>query len=99
MAALLDKLFNTDKRELAKIEDKATLVENWADKMTARTDEQLKAETPALRQQLADGKSLDDIMPEAFAAIREAARRVIGEYAFHVQVMGGIVYTKAILRK
>ena len=91
MAALLDKLFNTDKRELAKIEDKATLVENWADKMTAMTDEQLKAETPALRQQLADGKSLDDIMPEAFAAIREAARRVIGEYAFHVQVMGGIV--------
>jgi len=91
MATFLDRLFSTDKRELAKIEAKAQPVEALADQMKALSDDELKDKTPYFRQQLAAGKTLDDIMPEAFAAIREAARRVIGEYPFHVQIMGGIV--------
>lgn len=91
MASILDKLFNYDKRQLAQIEAKAAPVEALAEEMSALSDEELKAKTPYFKEQLAQGKTLDDILPQAFAAVREAAKRVIGEYPFHVQVMGGIV--------
>ena len=57
--------------------------------MAALTDDQLKAKTPEFRQRLAQGETLDDILVEAFAVVREAAKRVIGQYHFDVQLMGG----------
>ena len=59
--------------------------------MAAMTDEQLQAKTPEFRQRYQKGESLDDMLPEAFAVAREGAKRVLGLYPFHVQVMGGIV--------
>src|SRR5699024_12753255 len=55
----------------------------------AMSDEELQAMTPEFKERLADGQSLDDIMPEAFATVREAARRILGQRHFDVQIMGG----------
>ena len=55
------------------------------------TDEELKARTPMLKKRLEDGETLDDILPDAFATIREAAKRTIGQRHFDVQLIGGIV--------
>ena len=55
------------------------------------TDEQLRAKTPEFRERLAAGETLDDLLPDAFAAIREAADRVLGMRPYRVQVIGGIV--------
>lgn len=53
------------------------------------TDDELRAETAVFKQRIADGESLDDLLPEAFAAVREAARRTLGQRHFDVQIMGG----------
>ena len=86
----LSKLFNTEKKVLKTLEDKAALVEALADEMAALTDEELQAKTPYFKEQLANGKTLDDILPEAFAVCREAGKRVLGEYPYHVQILGAI---------
>ncbi|HAO62250.1 MAG TPA: preprotein translocase subunit SecA [Erysipelotrichaceae bacterium] len=88
---LLDKLFSVDKKRLDEITKRAKEVDALAQTYAAMSDEQLKAKTPELKQRMADGASLEELLPEAFATAREAARRVIGEYPFFVQVMGGIV--------
>ena len=86
----LSRLFNTEKKVLKTLEDRAALVEALADEMAALTDEELQAKTPYFKEQLANGKTLDDILPEAFAVCREAAKRVLGEYPYHVQILGAI---------
>src|ERR1700753_1756564 len=60
-------------------------------RFVAMSDEQLKAMTPAFRERLAKGESLDDILPEAFAVVREAAKRTLGQRHFDVQLVGGMV--------
>ena len=62
-----------------------------SDEYAALTDEQLRAKTDEFRQRYADGESLDDLLPEAFATAREAAWRVLGMKPFRVQLIGGIV--------
>ena len=62
-----------------------------ADEYRALTDEELRAKTPEFKARLANGETLDDILPEAFAAVREAAGRVLGLYPYRVQLIGGIV--------
>ncbi|MCS7002499.1 MAG: preprotein translocase subunit SecA, partial [Dehalococcoidia bacterium] len=57
----------------------------------ALSDADLRAKTDEFRQRLADGETLDDLLPEAFAAVREAARRAIGQRHYNVQLLGGIV--------
>ncbi|MBQ1521700.1 MAG: preprotein translocase subunit SecA, partial [Erysipelotrichaceae bacterium] len=91
MAGFLDRLFNSNARELRALEEKVSKVEAYADEMRNLSDEDLKAKTPYLKEKLANGSTLDDILPEAFAVVREAAYRVIDEYPFHVQLMGGVV--------
>lgn len=91
MANVLSRLFNEDERRLKKIEKSIQPVLAMADKYRAMSDEQLKAETPRLKEKLANGATLDDIMCEAFATAREACRRVIGEYPYPVQVIGAAV--------
>lgn len=90
MANILKKLYNDDKRELKKFEKIADKVEAHADEMGKLSDEQLQAKTPEFRDRLKKGESLDDILPEAFAVAREGAKRVLGLYPFHVQILGGI---------
>ena len=91
MANVLTRLFNEDERRLKKIEKSIQPVLAMADKYKAISDEELKAETPRLKEKLANGATLDDIMCEAFATAREACRRVIGEYPYPVQVIGAAV--------
>lgn len=90
MANLLRKIFDTDKPELKELEKIAKQIETFADQMAALTDEQLQAKTPELQERYQKGETLDEMLPEAFAVVREAAKRVLGLYPFHVQLMGGI---------
>lgn len=90
MVNILKKLYNDDKRELKKFEKIAAKVEAHADEMSKLSDEQLQAKTPEFRDRLKKGESLDDLLPEAFAVAREGAKRVLGLYPFHVQILGGI---------
>ncbi len=91
MANFIDTLFNTDGRKLKAIEKKIKPAEDLADKYSKLSDDELKAMTPKLKERLAAGETLDDILPEAFATAREACRRVIGEYPYHVQLVGAAV--------
>ena len=91
MANLISRLWNEDQRKIRKIEKSIKPILAMEDTYRQMSDAQLQAETPRLRALLAEGKSLDDIMPEAFAAAREACRRVIGEFPYPVQLMGGAV--------
>ena len=90
MANILKKLYNADKRELKRFEKIADQVESYADQMAALSDEELQAKTPEFRSRIEKGESLDDLLPEAFAVSREASKRVLGLYPFHVQILGGI---------
>ncbi|WEV45438.1 preprotein translocase subunit SecA [Streptococcaceae bacterium ESL0687] len=91
MANIVKKLIENDKREIKKLDKKADEVEKFADEMAALSDENLKAKTSILRKRYQNGESLDDLLPEAFAVVREGAKRVLGLYPYHVQIMGGIV--------
>ena len=91
MAGIFDKILNVDGRRLKEIEKKIKPVLALEEKYAAMSDEELQAETPRFRKLLEEGKTTDDILPEAFAASREACRRVIGEFPYPVQVMGAAV--------
>lgn len=91
MANILRKWIESDRRELRRINKIANKVENYADEMSRLTDDELQAKTPEFKQRIKDGESLDQLLPEAFAVAREGAKRVLGLYPFHVQIMGGIV--------
>ncbi|MBR2686190.1 MAG: preprotein translocase subunit SecA [Erysipelotrichaceae bacterium] len=91
MANFLTKLFNYDERRLREIRKIADKVDELAPKMSAMDEEELKAQTAKLKGRLANGETLDDILPEAYATVREAAKRVIGEYPYYVQIVGAIV--------
>lgn len=71
--------------------DKVAAVNEWESNIASLSDAGLKAKTAEFKQRLADGETLDDILPEAFAVVREASKRVLGMRHFDVQVMGGIV--------
>ncbi len=87
----LRKIIESDRGTLRQLNQLANKVETYADDMVALSDTELQAKTPYFRELLAQGKTLDDILPEAFAVVREAAKRVLGLYPFHVQIMGSAV--------
>ena len=91
MANILRKWIESDRRELRRINKIANKVESYADEMSKLTDDELQAKTPELKQKLKNGATLDQLLPESFAVAREGAKRVLGLYPFHVQIMGGIV--------
>ena len=92
MASIVEKVFGSHSdRELRRIYPIVDRIEAMRDRMVAMSDEELKAQTPKLKAELAEGKTLDDILPEAFATVREAARRVLGMEHFRVQLIGGVV--------
>ena len=88
---LIDRLFNTDKKVLNEIERMVKPTESYSKAMEALSDDELKAKTDEFKARLKDGETLDDIMCEAFAVAREAARRVIGEYPYFCQLEGACV--------
>ena len=89
---LIQKIFGTySERELKSIYPIADKIEALEEEYRGLTDEQLQAKTPEFKQRLQQGETLDDILPEAFAAVREAADRVLGLRPYRVQLIGGIV--------
>ena len=89
---LLKKLFGTSSaKELKAIKPIVDKIEALDEEYSKLTDEQLKAKTPEFKERLANGETLDDILPEAFAACREAAWRVLGMKPYWVQLIGGII--------
>jgi preprotein translocase subunit SecA len=87
---VLDKLSNLGEgRKLKNLEALAQLVNTFEPEVEDLSDEELRAKTGEMRQRVAAGESLDDLLPEAFATVREAARRTIGQRHFDVQLMGG----------
>ena len=88
---VLRSLIENDKGEQRKLEKMADRVFSYADEMAALSDEQLQAKTTEFKERYSKGESLDDLLYEAYAVVREGARRVLGLYPYKVQVMGGIV--------
>ncbi|OZI12750.1 preprotein translocase subunit SecA [Bacillaceae bacterium SAS-127] len=87
---LLNKLFDANKREVKRLEHMATKVEALASATEALSDEELRAKTTEFQERYRNGESLDDLLTEAFAVVREGARRVLGMFPYRVQIMGGI---------
>lgn len=91
MANILRTIIENDRGELRKLEKMADRVIAYEDTMATMTDEELQAKTAEFRERYAKGESLDDLLYEAFAVVREGAKRVLGLFPYKVQIMGGIV--------
>ena len=87
--AFLKSIFDGNEREVARVRKTAVAVNAHEPAMQALSDDELRGLTPRFRERLAAGETLDDLLPEAFAAVREAARRTLGMRHFDVQIMGG----------
>ena len=89
--SLMEKIFgDLNAKEVKKIEKIVDKVEAFDEQMQAKSDDELRAMTPYLKERLAAGETLDDILPEAFAVCREAAWRTLGMKHFRVQLIGGV---------
>ncbi|HGJ6927975.1 TPA: preprotein translocase subunit SecA [Streptococcus pneumoniae] len=91
MANILKTIIENDKGEIRRLEKMADKVFKYEDQMAALTDDQLKAKTVEFKKRYQNGESLDSLLYEAFAVVREGAKRVLGLFPYKVQVMGGIV--------
>ena len=92
MASIIEKIFGThSERELRTIEPIVAKIEALEPEYKSLSDAELRGKTDLFKKRLAEGETLDDILPEAFAAVREAAWRVLGMRHFHVQLIGGVV--------
>ncbi|MBT6394360.1 MAG: preprotein translocase subunit SecA, partial [Nitrospinaceae bacterium] len=88
----LNGVFGTaNERQIKKIQPILELVNSLESRYLEMTDDELKDETPIFRERLASGETLDDILPEAFALVREAGRRFLNMRHFDVQIIGGVV--------
>ena len=89
---IIDKVFGThSERELKRIEPIVKKIESYRDAMGQLTDDELKSKTTEFKKRLADGETLDDLLPEAYAVVREAAKRVLNQEHYRVQLIGGII--------
>ena len=91
MANILKTIIENDKGEIRRLEKMADKVFKYEDQMAALTDDQLKSKTVEFKERYQNGESLDSLLYEAFAVVREGAKRVLGLFPYKVQVMGGIV--------
>ena len=90
--SIIEKVFGThSERELKRIEPIVKKIESYRDEMGKLTDEELRGKTAEFKRRVAEGTSLDDILPEAYAVVREGARRVLNQEHYRVQLIGGIV--------
>ena len=90
MLGILKKTFDGNKREVKKLEKIADQIEALANDMSKLSDEDLRSKTADFKQRLQKGETTDDILVEAFAVVREAAKRVLGLYPYRVQLMGAV---------
>ncbi|MFP5105552.1 preprotein translocase subunit SecA [Neobacillus sp. C211] len=90
MMGILNKVFDLNKRELKRLDKLATKIDALATETERLTDDQLREKTEEFKARYQNGETLDDLLVEAFAVVREGARRVLGLYPYHVQLMGGI---------
>lgn len=88
---LLKELFGSNKREIKKLQSIVDKVNSFEGEIIKLSDDKLKDKTKEFKSRLREGETLDDILPEAFAVVRETAKRVIGERHYDVQLLGGIV--------
>ena len=89
---LIQKVFGThSEREIKRIEGLVNKIESLRDSMMALSDEQLKDKTKEFKKRLQDGETLDDLLTDAYAVVREAARRILGTEHYRVQLIGGII--------
>lgn len=91
MANVLRTIIENDKGEVRKLTKIAKKVEGYANEMEALSDEELQAKTDEFKERYQNGETLDDLLSEAFAVVREASKRVLGLYPYRVQIMGGVV--------
>ncbi|UUV99165.1 preprotein translocase subunit SecA [Vagococcus luciliae] len=91
MANFLKQLIENDKKDLKRLGHMADNIDKLAPQMSELTDDQLKAKTEEFKERYTKGETLDDLLFEAFAVVREAAKRVLGLFPYKVQMMGGIV--------
>lgn len=90
--SIIEKVFGThSERELKRIEPIVKKIESYRDEMGRLTDEELRGKTAEFKKRVAEGTKLDDILPEAYAVVREGARRVLNQEHYRVQLIGGIV--------
>ena len=90
--SIIDKIIGThSERELKRIRSTVDSIEAMRPKMQALSDEELRGKTDEFKKRLANGETLDDIMPEAYATVREAGKRVLGMEHFRVQLIGGVI--------
>src|SRR5262245_3225705 len=89
--SLLTKIFGGNDKEVRKYEPRVEAINALEPEFEALSDDDLAAKTAEFRQRLGDGETVDDLLPEAFAAVREAARRKVGQRHYDVQLIGGIV--------
>ena len=90
--SVFDKIFGThSERELKLIEPIIQKIESYDEEYQKMTDEELRMKTTEFKKRLEEGETLDDILPEAYATVREAASRVLGMKHFRVQLIGGII--------
>ena len=86
------KLFKTySEKEVKRVMPIVNKINSLEEEMTKLTDKELREKTDYFKKQLAEGKTLDDILPEAFAVVREASKRTLGMRHFDVQLIGGII--------
>lgn len=90
MTNIIKKLVENEKRELKRLEKIANKVMRYESEMESKTDEQLAEKTQEFKERYQNGTSLDDLLPEAFAVVREGAKRVLGLFPYKVQIMGGV---------
>ena len=90
MAGILNKIFDPNKREVKRLTRRAEEVMALADDMEKLSDDELRGKTEEFKARYQKGESIDDLLPEAFAVVREGAKRVLGLYPYPVQLMGGI---------
>ncbi len=89
---IINKVFGThSERELKRIEPIVKKIESYRDAMGQLTDDELKGKTAEFKKRLAEGETLDDLLPEAYAVVREAAKRVLNQEHYRVQLIGGII--------
>ncbi len=93
MKKVVEKVFGThSERELKRIEPIVKKIESYDEDMQKLSDEELKAKTDEFKKRLDEGETLNDIMPEAYAVVREASFRVLEMKHYRVQLIGGVIF-------
>lgn len=91
MFGFLRNLFDSNQKELQRLEQIVEVIDSWEPEISQLSDADLRGKTQEFKSRLATGATLDDLLPEAFAVVREAAKRTLGQRHYGVQLMGGIV--------